>query len=178
MLFRRGHFDRVGAAAGRGREKVPHRSIPMAMSINLAQQTKDPRRMGESIDRLLSLGWPGEDEYFRIESRNQAETLAKTLREDGRRPEADALMARLTDSEARDVFIRLIWDGHADFDLAVEEPLGVTASYQIPRTVFGGSVIKNGYGSHPEEVYVCPQGLRRRLYRPDQHHLDRPQPSP
>jgi hypothetical protein len=28
-----------------------------------------------------------------------------------------------------------------------------------PRTVFGGSIVKNGYGRHPEEVYVCPRGF-------------------
>ena len=55
------------------------------MSINLAQKTKDPKRMADSIDRLLSLGWPGNDEYFRREARKQAEQLAGTLREDGSR---------------------------------------------------------------------------------------------
>ena len=34
-----------------------------------------------------------------------------------------------------------------------------TANYEIPRTVFGGALIKNGYGSHPEEIYVCPRGF-------------------
>ena len=62
-------------------------------------------------------------------------------------------------SEARDLFIRLTWTGDADFDLAVDEPLGATATYLTPRTVFGGSIVKNGYGRHPEEVYVCPRGF-------------------
>ena len=68
-------------------------------------------------------------------------------------------MDQLKESLCRDVFIRLTWDGYADFDLAVDEPLGVTASYDLPRTVFGGSIIKNGYGAHPDEVYVCPRGF-------------------
>ncbi len=108
---------------------------------------------------MLSLGWPGQDEYFRLESANQVETLARSLREDGKGKEADQLLARLTASQARDLFIRLSWDGDADFDVLVDEPLGATASYQTPRTVFGGSILKNGYGSHPEEVYVCPRGF-------------------
>ena len=29
----------------------------------------------------------------------------------------------------------------------------------MPRTVFGGALIKNGYGTHPEEIYVCPRGF-------------------
>jgi hypothetical protein len=159
IMYRKGVFDRVGPLLDEATEKVPHRSEPLAMSINLAQKTKDPRRMGDSIDRLLSLGWPGQDEYFRTEARNQAETLAKKLREDGRGPEADALLARLTNAESRDLFVRLTWDGQADFDLKIEEPLGATASYDMPRTVFGGSLLKNGYGTRPEEVYVCPRGF-------------------
>jgi hypothetical protein len=160
-LLLKGYFERVGALLDEAAAKVPHRAEPLAMSINLAQKTRDPRRMAESIEKLLALGWPGQDDYFRTESRNQADLLAKALREEGRGGEADALLAKVVNSEARDVYIRLTWDGDADFDLTVKEPLslGAMASYQTPRTVFGGSVIKNGYGSHPEEVYVCPRGF-------------------
>jgi uncharacterized protein YfaP (DUF2135 family) len=158
-LFRKGYYERVGPLLDETMTKVPHRWEPPVMSINLAQKSKDPSRMADAVERLLSLGWPGQDEYFRTESRSQVDTLAKSLREDGRDQEADALLAKLTASEARDLFVRLTWDGEADFDLIVEEPLGATASYRTPRTVFGGSLIKNGYGAHPEEVYVCPRGF-------------------
>ncbi|HZW33062.1 MAG TPA: hypothetical protein VFF52_20265 [Isosphaeraceae bacterium] len=158
-LLLKGYFERVGALLDEAAAKVPHRSEPLAMSIILAGKTKDPRRMAGSIERLLALGWPGQDDYFRAWSRNQSDLLAQALREEGRGSEADTLLAKVADAEARDVYIRLSWDGDADFDLGVKEPLGVTASYQIPRTVFGGSVVKNGYGSHPEEVYVCPRAF-------------------
>jgi hypothetical protein len=158
-LFLKGYYERVGPLLDEAAAKVPHRAEPLVMSINLAQKVKDPKRMGDSIDRLLSLGWPGNDEYFRREARVQAERLAGTLREEGHAPLADALLARLPEAEARDVFIRLHWDGEADYDLVVQEPLGAQATYTTPRTVFGGSIIKNGYGSHPEEIYVCPRGF-------------------
>jgi hypothetical protein len=108
---------------------------------------------------LLSLGWPGADDSLRASARKEAETLAKTLREENRGEEADRLLQTLPDAEARDVFARLTWVGEADLDLAVDEPLGATADFNTPRTVFGGSIIKNGYGSHPEEVYVCPRAF-------------------
>jgi hypothetical protein len=155
----KGFYERVGALLDEATAKVPHRAVPLAMSINLAQRTKDPKRMGESIDRLLSLGWPGDDEYFRREARSQAEKLAKILREEGRGSEADALLAALPAAEARDVFVRLSWDGDADYDLVVQEPLGAMAQFSAPRTVFGGSIIKNGYGKNAEEIYVCPRGF-------------------
>jgi hypothetical protein len=159
QLMFKGYFERVGSLLDEAAAKIPHRNEPLVMSVNLAQKTKDPRRMAETLDRLLALGWPGQDDYIRTESRNQAELLAKALREDGRSQEADSLLAKVANAEARDLFIRLTWDGDADYDLAVDEPLGATASYETPRTVFGGALIKNGYASHPEEVYVCPRAF-------------------
>jgi len=158
-LMLKGYYERVGALLDEAAEKIPHRAEPLLMSINLAQKTKDPKRMAESIDRLLSLGWPGQDEYFRTEARKQAEILAKTLTEEARAAEADKLLAALPDAEARDLYIRLSWDGNADYDLIVEEPLGATVAQAMPRSVFGGALIQNGYGARPEDVYVCPRGF-------------------
>lgn len=159
LLFRKGYYERVGPLLDEAAAKIPHRAEPLVMSINLAQKTRDPKRMGDAIDGLLSLGWPDNDEYFRREARRQAETLAEKLNEDGRKGDADALLARVTAAESRDVFIRLTWDGNADYDLEVQEPLGAKAQFSMPRTVFGGSIIKNGYGQNPEEIYVCPRGF-------------------
>jgi hypothetical protein len=158
-LFFKGYYDRVGSLLDEAMAKVPHRAEPIFLSIQLARKLNDPVRMADSVERLLSLGWPGQDELFRVEARNQVEALAKSLRESDRSQDADALLSKLTASEARDVFVRLSWDGEADFDLEVLEPLGVTAGYTIPRTVFGGALLSNGFGSHPEEVYVCPRGF-------------------
>jgi hypothetical protein len=159
QMFLLGYLDRAGPLLDQAADLVPHRAEPLVMSINLAQRTKDPARMGDAIERLLELGWPGLDEGFRRDARKQAETLAKTLHEEGRGAEADALLARLPAAEARDLFARLTWLGDAGLDLVVEEPLGATAKVLTPRTVFGGSIIKDGYGNHPEEVYVCPRAF-------------------
>ncbi len=154
-----GHVDRQGALLDEAAVRVPHLSQPLKMSVNLALKTKDPARMGDAIEKLLALGWPGEDEYIRAECRRQVQNMAKALREDGRSQDAATLEGRLAEALTRDVFVRLSWDGYADYDLAVDEPLGVTASYDLPRTVFGGSVLGNGFGKHSEEVYVCPRGF-------------------
>ena len=159
LLFRKGYFERVGSLLDEAMPKVPHRAEPIAMSINLAQKTKDPARMSDSLERLLSLGWPGQDEYFRIEAGNQVEQMVKQLRAQNKGAEAAQLEKKLEDAMSRDVFVRLTWDGFADYDISVEEPFGLKAEYTMPRTVFGGAMIKNGYGSHPEEIYVCPRGF-------------------
>jgi hypothetical protein len=158
-MFVNGYLDRVGALLDEAAAKVPHSNIPLRMMVNLAQQQKDSARLGAAVEKLLALGWPGEDDYIRTECRRQVDLLAKTLREEGRAQEAAALLARLEESQGRDVYIKLTWDGYANYDLAVDEPLGVTAGPKLPRTVFGGSIIKSGMGAHPEKVYVCPRGF-------------------
>ena len=131
-LFLKGSYERVGALLDEAMPKIPHRFEPIEMSINLAQKTKDPVRMADSIERLLSLGWPGRDEYFRIEVGNQVDQMVKKLRSDDKSAEADLLQKKLDESMSRDVFVRLTWDGFADFDLSVDEPFGVTAKFDMP----------------------------------------------
>ena len=131
------------------------------MSVNLALKTKDPARMGDAAERLLSLGWPGVnfDEQMRKDVAEQVNKLVQALKDDGKTDEAASLAARLVASQARDVVVVLSWTGEADLDLAVEEPLGATACFKTPRTVFGGAIISNGFGKHPEEVYSCPRAF-------------------
>ena len=149
----------IGELVDMAAEKIPANCYPPMMSMNLARETKDPKRMGDGADRLLSLGWLGLDDKMRRDVKQQVNELAKAFRDDGRSEEASALLTRLAESEARDLYVKLTWAGEADIDLTVEEPLGAIASYQNPRTVFGGAIVKNGYGNHPEEVYVCPRAF-------------------
>ena len=168
MLHRRGIYDKVGPAketsAGElidlTTKLLPHRAEPLLMSMLVATKTKDPARMTEAVDKALSLGWPGSDDPMRRNARSQVESLAKALREDGRDKEADSLLAQLPAMLARDLYVRLSWDGVDDIDLIVDEPLGATAQlFKMPRTIFGGAIVTNGFGKHPEEIYVCPRAF-------------------
>ncbi len=154
-----GNLTTCGELLDLAAANLAHRPEPVMMSINLALKTSDARRMGDSVDRLLSLGWPDIDENLRRDARKQVEDLAKTLKEDGKAAEADGLLARLPESESRDLYIRLKWSGEADLDLVVDEPLGATAKFLTRRTVFGGALVKTGFGSKGEEIYVCPRGF-------------------
>jgi hypothetical protein len=169
LLVKYGAFDKIGppgyeTSAGvmidRLIKMVPHRFEPLSLSVELANRTKDPKRLGDAIDALLSLGWPGMDEPARKEASRQIENMAKTLREDGRNMEADALLARLRESKTRDLYIALRWEGIDDLDLIVDESLGATCQlYKNPRSILGGAIVTNGYGKHPEEIYVCPRAF-------------------
>jgi hypothetical protein len=169
MLVRAGIFDKVGppgheTTAGELIDglikKVPHRFEPLSLSVDLANLTKDPKRMADTMDGVLSLGWPGWDEPARKEATRHVENMARTLREDGRSEEADTLLARFRESKTRDLYIALRWEGRDDIDLIVDESLGATCQLdKNPRSILGGAIVTNGYGRHPEEVYVCPRAF-------------------
>lgn len=140
-------------------EKVPHRGEPLLMGIELAKRRRDADFMAWNVDRLLSLGWMGIDDEVRKRARASVEELAESLKQQHDDKEAKILLDRLKESLIRDLVVRLTWKGYADLDLLIDEPLGATACYMTPRTVFGGAMIKNGYGKHPDELYVCPRGF-------------------
>ena len=155
----------IGELIDMAAAQEPANIYPPMMSVNLANKTKDPKRMAAAADQLLSLGWPGFDgrvvfdEKVRRDLAQQVELLEKALQADGKPAEAESLTKEVAESQVRDLYISLKWTGEADIDLIVEEPLGATAEYKNPRTVFGGAILKNGYGKNPEEIYVCPRGF-------------------
>ena len=154
-----GYQTNIGELVDLACKTQPADGFAPLMSLKLAVHDKDPRRMADAADRLLSLGWPGYDDQVRRDVKADVNTLAESLKAEGKTQEADSLTTQLAESETRDVYIRLTWKGEADVDMSVAEPLGATAKYHNPRTVFGGAIVKNGYGSHPEEVYTCPRGF-------------------
>ena len=175
QLFMRGYFERVGPLLDEAMPQVPHRSEPMVMSINLAQKTKDPIRMADAIDRLLSLGWPGQDEYFRIEAANQVDALAKSLREEER-----GERGRRAPSQA---------DGIAGARPVRPADLGWQRRFRPCRR---RAARRDGQLPDPahrlwrlrdqEWIRVSPRrslrlpaGIRRRLHDSRQHDLDRPE---
>ena len=158
-----GYKANLGEILDRLTKRVPHRIEPYMMSILMAEESKNPARMADAAEGILSLGWPGQDEGVRRELRARTEAFAKKLRDEDRGDEARAMQDRISKATVRDLVVKLKWQGIADLDVTVDEPLGAQASYETPRTVFGGSLISNGRSTSAtktaEETYVCPRGF-------------------
>lgn len=179
-LLYRGYVERVGPLLDATIAKLPHRGEPLRLMLLLARKTMDPDRMGFAAEKLLELGWPGSDGLVRKEVDLETNALVEALRKADRGAEADRLKKQVAEASRRDLVVRLTWVGDADLDLSVDEPLGATAEFQQPRTVFGGALIQNGLGKHPEEIYVCPRGFDGEyairvsaLYNDPDHPIDR-----
>ena len=160
LMIKRKLYDRVGELLDLAMKKSPFTLRPLILSAEYAKQIEDPKRMVDTLDRLLSLGWPPNDPGVRNEAQKYLNTMADDLRDNGRKDEADKLLSRWRDLSSRDVFIRLSWIGDADLDLAVTDPLGMVAKHDSPGTVAGGVIAQDGRGRvRTEEIYVCPRSF-------------------
>ena len=114
----KGYFERVGPLLDEAMPKIPHRVDPIIMSINLAQKTKDPVTNGRfrRSPALAGLARPRRVFPHRGGKSGRPDGQTASCREQECR-------SRLAREEARrivsrDVFVRLSWDGYADFDLS------------------------------------------------------------
>jgi hypothetical protein len=68
-------------------------------------------------------------------------------------------------ADNRDLVIRVTWQGEADVDLQVLEPLGTVCSAQNRMTPAGGVLVNDAFGrdpgtdKNPAELYVCARAL-------------------
>ena len=130
QLFLKGYFDRVGALLDEAMPKVPHRFEP---DRDVDQSRAENQRPGPDgrfarTPALAGLARPRRVLSHRSRA-TRSTSWSKPLRAEDKGAEADVLQKKLEESMSRDVFVRLSWDGYADFDLSVDEPLGATASY-------------------------------------------------
>jgi hypothetical protein len=58
-------------------------------------------------------------------------------------------------SQQRDLIIRLVWQGEADLDLEVREPIGTLCSYLQRQSPGGGVLLGDRIGDVPQESYVA-----------------------
>ena len=170
----KGYYDRVGRPARRGAAKVP---APRRAAGDVDQPgPEDPGPQADGRRRstapLARLAGQRRIPPPRVPQAGRG--AGRKLREEDRGDEADRSLASLPAAEARDVFIRLTWDGDADFDLVVQEPLGA------PRPVHHAAHRLRRL-DHQERLRQPPRGdlrlpsrLRWRLHGPHRHDLHQP----
>lgn len=140
-------------------EQSPLQPEPYAEAIVLAVEVNDVESTGWAATRLLSQGWVESDDELHRLARVQVAELERKLRGMGRGRDADQLASAVRVADSRDLVIHATWEGDADIDLVVVEPLGTHCSVHNRRTPAGGVLVRDGYGKRAEELYVCSRAL-------------------
>jgi hypothetical protein len=138
---------------------------PYAEGLDLAAETGDLKTVTWAATHILSHAWIKIHDDLVKKARSRIAEVERKLRKDGRIKEADDLMEGVRQADTRDLVVRISWQGDADIDLKVLEPLGTVCSAQNRMTPAGGVLVQDSYGKdpgtnkNPAELYICPRGL-------------------
>jgi hypothetical protein len=83
----------------------------------------------------------------------------KMFQQQGKPERLKQFRDQIAAARQRDLVLKLSWNGDADLDLVVEEPLGTVCSRQTKYSRGGGVLVHDGVGPAPKdayELYVCP----------------------
>jgi tetratricopeptide (TPR) repeat protein len=143
----------------------PLRSEAYALGLRAAEQAEDLAGIQWATVGILSQAWPTELAEIELTASRVARATLERLASEGRNAERDGYLEDLQQAVVRDCVVQVSWTGHADIDVAVEEPAGTVCSVSEPRTTAGGVRLGDAYspGSNASqassEVYVCPKGF-------------------
>jgi len=146
-------------------ENAPLAPEPYAESLEIAAELGDAKTVTWAATHIVGEAWIGIHEEFLNKARSRVAEVERRLRKDGRTKDADDLAQAVKQADTRDLVIRVSWQGDADIDLKVLEPLGTVCSAQNRMTPAGGVLVQDSYGKdpgtakNPAELYICPRGL-------------------
>jgi tetratricopeptide (TPR) repeat protein len=125
-----------------------------------ADQTKDVSSMEWAARNLLRRDWPTANQDLHSKAQAKLKELLANLQQDSRRGEAERMVKNVLKSQQRDLVIRLIWQGEADLDLEIKEPVGTVCSFQQRQSPGGGVLLGDRIGDAPQESYVAAKAFR------------------
>ena len=159
QLAKYGHHRAALNLMRRAAVLAPHVALPYEKALVLALELMDVQSMRWAAEHLVSGAWP--ERHFELHRLAHAavEEMCRRLRRAGREREADELRHALQRADQRDLVIRVTWEGDADVDVRVLEPIGTECSIRNRRTAGGGVLVQDGMGKRAEEVYICPRAF-------------------
>lgn len=152
-------YDRALAFCRQASLLEPDSSDPYADALLYSEMAKDARTMEWAATNLLSRDWPEGASQLHDKARDRLRTLGRVLAAERRAAEADRLSTAADRSRARDLVVKLSWQGQADLDLEIREPVGTTCSFLQRQTPGGGTLIGDTLDDLSHETYTAAQGF-------------------
>lgn len=139
---------------------APWRAEPYVLGLKLAREAADVDALEWAAVGIYSQAWVKDYQSLQVQA-GEAVAEARGLLKKSADPERKKQFEeRIAEARRRDLVLRLSWNGTADLDLVVEEPLGTVCSPEQKFTRGGGVLVHDGVGPRPDdayELYVCPQ---------------------
>jgi hypothetical protein len=132
---------------------------PYQKALEYALKAKDVPAMTWAAHNLLARDWPLRSQEIHETASKAVRELAGVLAKDGRAAEADNLTQALTSTRRRDLVVRLLWQGDADLDLEIKEPVGTVCSYLHRQSPGGGTLMADLAAANRSETYLASEAF-------------------
>jgi hypothetical protein len=120
----------------------PGAPTPFASALVYAEEGKNADGMAWAAGNLLKQEWPVQNEDLHSRARKKLDDLTRELARENRQTDAQKLQAALGQAGRRDLVATLTWQGEADLDLRVKEPVtGSVCSFAERQTAGGGVLV-------------------------------------
>lgn len=138
---------------------APWRPEPYVLGLKLAREAKDPEALEWAATGILTQAWMKDHESLHQQADQAVAEAEQLFQKRGDMARLKQFRDQIAAARQRDLILRLTWNGDADLDLVVEEPLGTICSRQQKYSRGGGVLVHDGVGPKPQnayELYVCP----------------------
>lgn len=159
LLTRYGAYDRALKLYRQASDLAPWRPEPYVMGLKLARNAKDPVAIEWSAVGILTQAWLKDHEALHGEANEAVVEAEELLKKAGKTERLKEFQRLIALARQRDLIVKLTWNGNADLDLSITEPLGTICSRQQKYSRGGGVMVHDGMGPKPQnayELYVCP----------------------
>jgi tetratricopeptide (TPR) repeat protein len=135
-----GKADQALALCKRAAALEPSLADPYARAMACAEKltTVDSDTVVWAADNILRRDWAAESEDRHRLAREKLTVLIKRFGDQNRPADAARLRELLERDSVRDLVVELSWEGPADLDLSVDEPIGTVCSHQQRQSPAGG----------------------------------------
>jgi tetratricopeptide (TPR) repeat protein len=151
------NYDRAVAFCRQASLLQPNASYPYEEALLYAELARDPAGMEWAAGHLLRQDWPVHNQDLHSKARAKLKSFADALARENRANEAQRVVQATQKVSVRDLIIRLTWQGSADLDLEIREPIGTICSFMHRQTPGGGVLLGDTLSDVAQETYVAAQ---------------------
>lgn len=152
-------FDRAVAFCKQAAMMEPNLADSYANALVYAGEGKDGLAMAWAASQLLKQDWPADNDELHARAKAKVADLAKVLDKDQRRIDAERLVGAVQQVKQRDLVANLKWQGEADFDLKVKEPIGTVCSFLNKQTPAGGILLGDDLANLAHKSYIAAEAF-------------------
>lgn len=148
-------YDRALAFCRQASLLEPNVADAYEEALQYADLAKDPDAMQWAAGTLLRQDWPSDNRELHLKATGMLKELAQALEREHRQADAQRMLRAVSRLNDRDLIIELTWQGEADLDLEVKEPIGTVCSFLQRQTPGGGILLGDNLTDRSRETYVA-----------------------